>query len=192
MLKASRFYLKYGAIEIGYIPTSDGYGNVELDLTIIITYGCEFMALTHREVNALLNVVNSWKYAERYQTGCDNFNSSDEYGEFFAEQIDGKFRLIHTSAEGDITGINGFEIRDMRRLANIIDIIESQIDAMAFDKKNVTEEIEELVDKYRFDIPKFIRDAAYWLRSSDLIAEIAANFLKFFSEIVRESNDKKQ
>lgn len=191
MLNTSRFYLKYGSIDVGYIPNTNGYGNVELALTIVIVYGSEFMVFTRHEVNTLLEVVRSWKYSECNQTGRDNFNNSDEYGEFFVDKIDGKFRLIHTSAEGDITGINAFELRDMRRLANIKDIIESQIEAMDFNKKYVIEQIEGLADKYRFDIPKFIRDAAYSLRSDDIIVEIAANFMKFFIEIVREINKNK-
>lgn len=191
---ASRFYLLHGTIDVGYIPNTDGYGNVDVGITIVFTYGSEYMVLNKDEIEALFNTITMWDiyrksaYLSLHDKGI--YDDENGYGKFIAKKIDEEhFHLIHTSNEGELTGINDFKTTDMEKLFDIHRIVRAKVHFMAYKARHIIDEIDKIAFKYRDNTKLLIYDASNWGNINDTLIEIAGNFMDFYGCLVREMNN---
>lgn len=191
LLHGVRLCMMNGSVDIGYSPTTDGYGNVDMCVTIIINYPNEFLVLNKTETADLFTAVRSWNYSHsigsprRVFTGCNDILNGQC---IIKKKIGDVYTITATSDEGDIQVINEFKHEDMVKLWEMRWIIEGRIECMQLDVRNIIAKIEDFADKYRNNPDRIIEDASSWSCDS-IFVEIACNFMQFFNNFIVEKNN---
>lgn len=195
LLHVTRFFLSHGSIDIGYLPTTDGYGNVDVSVAIIITYGDNFIVLNKDEQSRLFDSISWWWFAQNDATSRKLFPSDrklfytndPENGKFVVEKVNEEFlHIIVTLNECDEEGINDIKTADMDRMFKLNYIIKAKIDALLFNTRKIIEEIESLTDEYSANPHGLFRHAEHWWCDNETQIQIAANFMDFFTELIDE------
>lgn len=187
-MKACRLFLPYnGWLDIGFTPDSDGHGEVNLTLTIVITYKNGWIALNQRllvnfiialrEVGGYNNLPN-----RRYFDELLNINER-----FDIKKIDDYFNILFIDGEGDVTAIKHFDEYDVLGMLNIECIIDSRIENLKLQENDTVVAIQALAHECIEDHSKILKLSENQY-ANNLTAEIAVNHFIFFQELINEKN----
>lgn len=183
-----RLFTTNGSVEIGYIPTTDGYGNAEVDVTIMINHGRQFLVLNAAEMDELLFAVYRWYHYRRIgdqQRSVHGYHNHIN-GECVVSQNDGDdFSITFTCNEGTIQTLTNLKYEDIHKIHELRWIIQSRIEFYQIMGREIVDEIEKFADKYRSEPQRILRDASNYLCDGVLV-EIAMNFFKFFADFINE------
>lgn len=180
-----------GSVDIGYYPQTDGYGNADVSVRIIINYGREFIVLNESEMTELLDVVENVKYRHSIGDLQRVFNGKNGgiNGEWLIKkQPYDRYIIIFTSNEGENQTIPYFMHEDMMKLIDLKFIIEGRIECMSFGLREIVEKIEGYADKYSNNPYKIFDDADCWF-SDRVVVELTCNFMEFFISLITETKN---
>lgn len=180
LLESTRIFLSCGWMEIGFSPSSDGYGNADVTITIVIMYRDEWICFTDtafipffntlREANSLPIVDHTSDFS------TDKFDMIRE-GDFF--------KITLSGAEGKQEVINQFVIEDVHLLLNKETSIASKIDIIRMKKREIVETIEDTAERYRGNVDGILLLTEN-MHCNGIIFEIGVNHFKFFTDFVAE------
>lgn len=188
LLKCTRLFLPYGYgwIEIGLLPTSDGYGNANVSVVVNIIYGNEWLSLNEIQ---LAEFFITLREIESYHDGQCYFNRTEDslIGKFYINKFDDFFKIVFAAEEGDQYIISHFMVDDIIPLLKMEKMIDGKIQAIAITMRDVIGVMEQTALKYRDNAEK-IKDLAENWHCDDIIFEIAVNYFHFFVDFVDEIN----
>lgn len=186
IINATRLFLPYkGYVDIGLTPESDGYGNANVTVTVVIAYGLQWLALKPQQVAEFFVTVRE---IESYGTvdGQCYFDHEDSFNGSFKMQNNNKFLEVEfTDEEGDRSRINEFDKDDVIALLTMERVISQQIAAVNTTMKDVVEAIEDIAIKCRGNAGNVKHMAELW-HCSKITIEMAINHFTFFFSFVKE------
>lgn len=189
LLNEIRLYLPYnGWIEIGFTPDSDGYGNAEITLSIVISYQDGWLSLNERQLTIFFIALREvGKYNDlpgrRYLDGLEKRNER-----FHIRKIQNYFNIVFVDGEGDVTTIQKFKEYDVIPMLNMEIIIAERIEAMKLQQSNVIEIIESTAINCIDDSSKILKLAESCF-CHNVIVQLAVNHFYFFDNFITEKNE---
>lgn len=186
IINATRLFLPYkGYVDIGLTPESDGYGNANVTVTIVIAYGRQWLALNPQQVAEFFVTVREIDSFGTVDGQC-YFDHEDSFNGKFRMQNNIKFLEVEfTDEEGDRSRINEFDKDDVVGLLTMERVISQQITAVNTTMKDAIEEIEDIAFKCRGDAAAVKHMAEVW-HCGKMAIEMAINHFTFFYSFVKE------
>lgn len=189
LLRSVRLRMINGSVDVGYSVRTDGFGNAEVCVTVILNYGSDYIILNEFEMADLFDIVRSVKNYHLIGSYRRIFNGNEnsKNGEWTIKKQPGDtYIVIFTSNEGGIQTIPYFKHEDLMRLADLEMVIDGRMEYMNYGVEEIVERIEGYADKYK-DKPSKILDVAACWSCDDLLVELATNFMQVFIEIIEET-----
>lgn len=191
LLLGVRLFMLNGSVDIGYVPTTDGYGNADAIVTIIINYGREFLVLNRSEATEFFFTIYRWYHYLQNNDPRRTFNGYNDHligNCVIRKHIGEMYSITFTSNEGEIQTINKFKHEDMLKIYEMRWIIDGRIDFMQSMARDIIDEIEKYADKYRDNPQQILHDSHYY-SCDGIVVEIACNFMEYFLDFIVEKNN---
>lgn len=181
-----RLHLPYnGWVEIGLLPESDGYGNANVNICVVVSYNDGWIALKRNQLpNFFINLRNN---IQRYIPGRVYYDESDDYlnGRFNIERNGDFFNIIFFDEDNDESYIENFAIEDLIPLLQMESIIAGRVDSISYEMQGVIGVIDETAIKCRHDASSILQLAESW-SCDETIVQLAVNHFTFFTGFVAE------
>lgn len=187
VLNPTRLFIPNGWIEIGLLPSSDGYGNANVLLVANMIYGDEWISLNDKQLAELfIKIRNIGPYFGSTYGRRGFYDTYDDPLIQIDVQKFEAFLRIEFTEEGEHQVINQFMIDDVTALLKMEKIIQCKMYAINFTMRDVIAIIEETA--YNVENAEEIKQLCEYSNCNDTVLQLAVNHYHFFTNFVDELN----
>jgi hypothetical protein len=176
-------------VEIGLLPSSDGYGNATCRTTIIIYYHGEWIAFDKEQLSEFFVIVreigNYHDYKEFGHRAYFDRSQDPLIGSIKIEMIENFFNIKFTSSEGEEYVINQFMVDDMRHLLRMELPISAKILNTNIGCDDVNKKIEDMAVQCSHNTEEIVKLTEIW-GCDGFVFDLAMNHFPFFDQFVCE------
>lgn len=186
LLNVTRLFFGDGFVEIGLKPFTDGYGNPDVNIVVVINYNNKHLELN---TDQLYDFFVTIRFVSSYESYANRryFNYTGDYlaGKFNITRNDEYFDIQLIESEGDTSRIEQLHADDLRALLKIECVIDGRIGNVGFDIEDVIGKISDIVEKY-VENPNHVQISAESQHVDRTIPELVANHGSYLEDLIRE------